>query len=137
MSTIKNTRLIIFSLILLGLGTLSFYFLNKKTALYANAKNKTLIIGEWNVDGCKFKIPGWHTDITNSKYIFCADQKLLIQYIDETDKSINKYFIKDDKTITLRSENYLNEITYKFRLSSEGKLELEDDMVIISLSLIK
>ena len=137
MSNIKNTRLIIISLIALGIGTMSILILNRKTTLHSNTKFKSSIIGQWNVDGYKFKIPGWHTDITNSKYIFCSDQKLLIQSLDGTDKSIYKYFIKDGKTITVRSEEYLNEVTYEFQLSSGEKLELENDMVSISLSLIK
>ncbi len=137
MSNLKTLRRIIFSLILLGAGTVSFFILNRESDMHRNVKSKPLIVGKWNVDSCQFKIPGWHTDITNSKYIFYEDQKLLIQSEDGTDKSTIKYFVNDGKRITLREAGDLSEITYEFRFISEGKLEWEDELVFISLSLIK
>ena len=100
-------------------------------------RNNFSILGKWNVDTCRFKIPGWHTDPTNSKYIFHEDYKLIICSENVSNGSISKSFKNDDKTITIWSEQNLGEINYEFRFGTEGNLELENDMIYMSLTIIK
>jgi hypothetical protein len=89
---------------------------------------KYLTTGQWQVLEYKFKVPGWHTDLTNSIYHFTENEVMITLNNAFNHKILSSYSI-NDKAITLNSGSF------SFNKISETTFELENENLYLLFKL--